>query len=43
MENLIKDARFALKLLLKERSFTAAAQLTLALCIGANTAMFSVV
>jgi predicted permease len=43
MENLIKDARFALKLLLKERSFTAAALLTLALCIGANTAMFSVV
>ncbi|HEX2167054.1 MAG TPA: ABC transporter permease [Longimicrobiales bacterium] len=43
MENLIKDARFALKLLWKERSFTAAALLTLALCIGANTAMFSVV
>ena len=43
MENLMKDARFALKLLWKDRSFTAAALLTLALCIGANTAMFSVV
>jgi putative ABC transport system permease protein len=43
LDNLIKDTRFALKLLWKERSFTAAALLTLALCIGANTAMFSVV
>jgi predicted permease len=43
MDNLIRDTRFALKLLWKERSFTAAALVTLALCIGANTAMFSVV
>ena len=43
MENLIKDVRYAVKLLIKQRSFTAAALLTLALCIGANTAMFSVV
>ena len=43
METLRKDVRFAAKLLLKERGFTAAALLTLALCIGANTAMFSVI
>jgi predicted permease len=43
MENLMKDVRYAVKLLAKQRGFTAAALLTLALCIGANTAMFSVV
>jgi putative ABC transport system permease protein len=37
-----QDARFALKLLARQRGFTAAALLTLALCIGANTAIFSV-
>jgi putative ABC transport system permease protein len=42
MDELSKDIRFALKLMLKERAFTAATLLTLALCTGANTAMFSV-
>lgn len=42
MEELHKDVRFAIKLMVKERAFTLAALLTLALCIGANTAMFSV-
>jgi putative ABC transport system permease protein len=37
-----QDARFALKLLARQRAFSAAALLTLALCIGANTAIFSV-
>lgn len=36
------DLRYALKLLLSQKAFTAAALLTLALCIGANTAVFSV-
>ena len=43
MDNVMKDVRYAVKLLIKQRGFTAAALLTLALCIGANTAMFSVV
>jgi putative ABC transport system permease protein len=37
-----QDARFALKLLASQKVFTATALLTLALCIGANTAIFSV-
>ena len=35
--------RHTIRLLLKDRSFTITALLTLALCIGANTAIFSVV
>jgi predicted permease len=35
--------RHSVRLLLKDRSFTITALLTLALCIGANTAIFSVV
>jgi putative ABC transport system permease protein len=42
MGTFAQDARFAVKLLVKQKSFTAAALLTLALCIGANTAIFSV-
>jgi predicted permease len=40
---MLSDFRHALRLLLKDRSFTVTALLTLALCIGANTAIFSVV
>ncbi len=39
---MINDLRFGLKLLWKERAFSITALLTLALCIGANTAIFTV-
>ena len=37
------DVRVGLRLLWKDKSFSATAALTLALCIGANTALFTVV
>ncbi|AKQ64614.1 hypothetical protein A176_001526 [Myxococcus hansupus] len=43
MSALIEDVRFSLRLLLKNRGFTLVCLLTLALAIGANTAIFSVV
>jgi len=39
---MLQDFLFGLKLLAKQRAFAAAALLTLALCIGANTAIFTV-
>ena len=40
--NILQDLRFGFKLLWKEKAFTITALLTLALCIGANTAIFTV-
>ncbi len=43
MESLIQDIRFSVRLLWKDKGFSVTAIATLAVCIAANTAIFSVI
>jgi len=43
VETLVRDIKLGIKLLLKEPTFSATVLLTLAVCIGANVAIFSVI
>ena len=43
MDTLRQDLKFAFRMLFKDRGFAATAIITLALCIGANSALFTIV
>lgn len=43
MERFLQDFRFAVRVLFKDRAFTLTTLLTLAVCIGANAAVFAIV
>jgi predicted permease len=43
VERLSQDLKFAVRVLWKDRGFTATAAITLAICIGANAAIFAIV
>ncbi|MDQ3169293.1 MAG: ABC transporter permease [Acidobacteriota bacterium] len=43
MTQIFQDMKYALRVLIKDRSFSATVLLTLAICIGANAAIFAIV
>ena len=43
MEDLVRDVRQSLRIVLKERTFGGTVLLTLAICLGANVALFGVI
>ena len=43
MERLVQDLKFAVRVLWKDRGFAITTLLTLAICIGANSAIFAIV
>ena len=43
MDRVLQDAKYALRVLLRDRGFATTALLTLAICIGANAAIFAIV
>ena len=43
MDTLRQDLKFAFRMLYKDRGFVIAAIVTLGLCIGANSALFTIV
>jgi predicted permease len=43
MDRVFQDVKYAVRVLLRDRGFTATATLTLAICIGANAAIFAIV
>src|SRR5690606_29476192 len=43
MDTFLRDVRHTVRLLLKEKTFSGTVLLTLAICIGANVAIFSVI
>ena len=43
MDRLLQDMKYAARVLIKERGFTATVTITLTICIGANVGIFAIV